>query len=70
MDDEVAYRITAVFVEHRGEMEARFRNIPVEHSPLTYPIDPSKMWNGLGVPLHPGAERYHCAPQAIRADST
>jgi TRAP transporter TAXI family solute receptor len=59
MDDEVAYRITAVLVEHRGEMEARYRNIPVERSPLTYPIEPRKMWQGLGAPLHPGAERYY-----------
>ena len=59
MDEEVAYRITAVLVEHRAEMEARFRNIPVERSPLTYPVDPQKMWQGLGAPLHPGAERYY-----------
>jgi hypothetical protein len=59
MDEEVAYRITAVLVEQRSEMEARFRHIPVERSPLTYPIDPYKMWQGLGAPLHPGAERYY-----------
>ncbi len=59
MDEEVAYRITTVLVEHRAEMEARFRNVPVERSPLTYPIDPHKMWQGLGAPLHPGAERYY-----------
>jgi len=59
MDEDVAYRITAVLVEHRGEMEARFRNIPVERSPLTYPIEPNTMWKGLGAPLHPGAERYY-----------
>lgn len=59
MDEDVAYRITSVLVEHRGEMEARYRNIPVERSPLTYPIDPHEMWKGLGAPLHPGAERYY-----------
>jgi uncharacterized protein len=59
MPEEVAYRITTVLVEHRGEIEARFRHIPVERSPLTYPIDPHKMWQGLGAPLHPGAERYY-----------
>lgn len=59
MDEDVAYRITSVLVEHRGEMEARYRNIPVERSPLTYPVDPRKMWQGLGAPLHLGAERYY-----------
>lgn len=59
MAEEVAYRITAVLIEHRGEMEARFRHIPVERSPLTYPIDPHTMWKGVGAPLHPGAERYY-----------
>jgi TRAP transporter TAXI family solute receptor len=59
MDEEVAYRITAVLVEHRGEMEARFRHIPVERSPMTYPVDPYAMSKGLGAPLHPGAERYY-----------
>ncbi len=59
MDEDVAYRVTAVLVEHRAEMEARFRHIPVERSPMTYPVDPHKMWKGLGAPLHPGAERYY-----------
>jgi len=59
MDEDLAYRITTVLVEQRAEMEARFRNIPVERSPLTYPIDPNTMWQGLGAPLHPGAERYY-----------
>lgn len=59
MDEEVAYRITAVLVEHRAEMEARFRHMPVERSPMTYPVDPYTMWKGLGAPLHPGAERYY-----------
>jgi TRAP-type uncharacterized transport system substrate-binding protein len=59
MDEDVAYRITSILVEHRGEMEARYRNIPVERSPLTYPIDPKAMWAGLGAPLHKGAERYY-----------
>jgi TRAP-type uncharacterized transport system substrate-binding protein len=59
MDEDLAYRITTILVEHRGEMEARFRSIPVERSPLTYPIDPNVMWKGLGAPLHPGAERYY-----------
>jgi len=59
MPEELAYRITSVMVEERAEFEARFRHIPVHHSPLTYPIEPSRMPLGVDIPLHPGAERYY-----------
>ena len=59
MPEDVAYRVTAVLVEERGEFEARFRHIPVHQSPLTYPIDPRRMPHGVDLPLHPGAERYY-----------
>jgi TRAP transporter TAXI family solute receptor len=59
MPEDLAYRITAVMVEERAEFEARFRHIPVQHSPLTYPIEPSRMPQGVGIPLHPGAARYY-----------
>ena len=59
MPDDVAYRVTAVMVEERAEFEARFRHIPVQNSPLTYPIDPRRMPHGVDLPLHPGAERYY-----------
>ncbi len=59
MSDELAYNITSVLVEERAEFEARFRHLPIERSPLSYPIDPHQMWRGLGAPLHPGAERYY-----------
>ena len=45
--------------EERAEFEARFRHIPVAHSPLTYPIVPARMPLGIDIPLHPGAERYY-----------
>ena len=59
MPDDLAYLITAVMVEERAELEGRYRHLPLEHSPLTYPIDPFTMWQGLGAPLHPGAEGYY-----------
>ena len=59
MPEDIAYRITAVMVEERGEMEARYRHLPIERSPMSYPIDPFTMWKGLGAPLHAGAERYY-----------
>ncbi|MBI3014806.1 MAG: hypothetical protein HYY65_07070 [Candidatus Tectomicrobia bacterium] len=59
MPEELAYLITAVMVEERGELESRYRHQPPERSPMTYPIDPYSMWKGLGAPLHRGAERYY-----------
>jgi TRAP transporter TAXI family solute receptor len=59
MSADVAYRIASVMVEERAELEARFRHLPPERSPMTYPVDPYKMWQGIGAPLHPGAERYY-----------
>jgi TRAP-type uncharacterized transport system substrate-binding protein len=59
MPDEVAYEITSVMVEERAELEARFRHIPPQHSPLSYPIEPRDMCQGVDLPLHPGAARYY-----------
>ena len=41
------------------ELEARYRNLPIDRSPLTYPIDPRAMCTHSGAMLHPGAERYY-----------
>jgi TRAP-type uncharacterized transport system substrate-binding protein len=59
MSDDLAGMITAVMVEERAEFEARYRHLPYERSPLSYPIDPFTMHKGLGAPLHPGAEQYY-----------
>jgi TRAP-type uncharacterized transport system substrate-binding protein len=59
MPEDIAYLITSIMVEERGEMERRYAHMPVERSPMTYPIDPYTMWQGIGVDLHPGAERYY-----------
>lgn len=59
MPEDLAYRITSVMVEERAEFEARFRHIPQHQSPLSYPIEPSRMPHGVDIPLHPGAQRYY-----------
>lgn len=59
MTEDMAYRLTSILVEQRGELEARYRHIPSEISPLTYPIEPRAMCRGGGAPLHPGAQRYY-----------
>lgn len=59
MDEGLAYRLTSIMVEQRAELEGRYRHIPSEIAPMTYPIKPHAMWQGVGAPLHPGAERYY-----------
>jgi hypothetical protein len=59
MPEPLAYEIASVMVEERAELEARFRHMPAQHSPLSYPIDPQQMCTGVDLPLHPGAERYY-----------
>lgn len=59
MSEELAYRVTSIMVEQRAELEGRYRHLPPENAPLSYPIDPYSMWKGIGAPLHPGAERYY-----------
>ena len=60
MPDDVAYEITSVMVEERAELEARFRHIPVQHSPLTYPIDPRRHARAASTcRCTPARERYY-----------
>ena len=59
LPEEIAHLITAIMVEERTELEARYRIRPWERSELSYPIDPNAMWKGLEDSLHPGAERYY-----------
>lgn len=59
MDEELAYRVTAIMVEERAELEGRYRHVPSEIAAMTYPIRPDSMWKGVGSLLHPGAERYY-----------
>jgi TRAP-type uncharacterized transport system substrate-binding protein len=58
MPDELAYNLTAVMVETRGDLERLFAG-PLETSPLAYPIRPDHMPLTGEVPLHPGAARYY-----------
>jgi TRAP-type uncharacterized transport system substrate-binding protein len=58
MPDEVARLIAEVMVEDRAVFEGRYTHMPVERSPLHYPIRAEKICQTGPVPLHPGAERY------------
>lgn len=58
MPEDVAHLLAWCLSETRGQLEAQFRHIPPERSPLTYPLDPDAMAR-TPIPLHPGAERHY-----------
>ncbi|PMD40296.1 hypothetical protein L207DRAFT_511813 [Hyaloscypha variabilis F] len=58
LPDDVAYLLTWCLVEQRGAIEAQYKHIEPERSPLSYPLEPAKMAKP-SLPLHPGAERYY-----------
>jgi uncharacterized protein len=60
LPDDVAYAIAWVLGETRDVIEAQYRHLPPERSPITYPLDPHTMGQAP-IPLHPGAARYYGA---------
>lgn len=58
MSHDVAYLLTWCLVETRSALEAQYKHIPPERSPLSYPLDPAKMAQST-IPLHPAAEQYY-----------
>ncbi|NIB38360.1 hypothetical protein HBA55_02115 [Pseudomaricurvus alkylphenolicus] len=58
MPDDVAHLLAWCLTETRGTIEARFRHIAPERSPLSYPLEPKKMAK-TPIPLHPGAKRHY-----------
>lgn len=58
MADDVAYLLTWCLVETRATIEAQYKHIPPERSPLSYPLEPAKMAQST-VPLHPAAKRFY-----------
>jgi TRAP-type uncharacterized transport system substrate-binding protein len=58
MSDDVAYLLTWCLVETRLTLEAQYRHISPERSPLSYPLDPVKMAQPT-IMLHPAAEKYY-----------
>jgi TRAP-type uncharacterized transport system substrate-binding protein len=60
LDDDIAYAVAWILGETRGLIEAQYRHLPPDRSPITYPLDPVVMGRAP-VPLHPGAARYYDA---------
>ena len=58
MPKEVGYLLTWCLVETRHLLEGQYKHIPPQKSPLTYPLEPSKMAK-TPVPLHEGAAEYY-----------
>ncbi len=59
MDDELAHTLAQLLVETWDVLEAGYRHIPPERSPVSYPLNPYTTWKGVQVPLHPGAQSYY-----------
>ncbi|GAA3581343.1 hypothetical protein GCM10022222_77560 [Amycolatopsis ultiminotia] len=60
LDEDVAYAIAWILGETRHLIEAQYRHLPPERSPISYPLDPPTMGR-TPIPLHPGAARYYQA---------
>ena len=58
MDDEVAGLLTWCLVETRSALEAQYRHLQPERSPVTWPLDPRAMAR-TAIPLHPAAARCY-----------
>lgn len=58
LPDDIAYALAWCLVERWETLEMQYRHIPPERSPVSYPLDPKAVCR-VGIPLHPGAERYY-----------
>ncbi|MGC0239411.1 TAXI family TRAP transporter solute-binding subunit [Arthrobacter sp. SD76] len=68
LDNETATLLARAFVENTAEFERGYRHLPVDYSPLRYPID-FRDAEHLTIPLHPAAERvYRAASRAVDKD--
>ncbi|MGW1784828.1 TAXI family TRAP transporter solute-binding subunit [Streptomyces sp. NPDC002143] len=56
--DDIAYATAWSMVRTRRTLEGMYAHIPVDHSPVTYPLVPSAMAR-TPLPLHPAAERAY-----------
>lgn len=57
-DDEVAYLATWCMVQTRLALEAQYKHIPADRTPVGYPLDPVEMQQ-TPVPLHDSAARAY-----------
>ncbi|MGH7899483.1 MAG: TAXI family TRAP transporter solute-binding subunit [Candidatus Binatia bacterium] len=58
MPDDVAELLTWCLIETRDALEAQYRHIPPERSPVSWPLE-SQVMARAPIPLHPAAERWY-----------
>ena len=58
MPDDVAHLLTWCLVKTRSAIEAQYRHLPSERSPITWPLEPAAMAR-TALPLHPAARRCY-----------
>lgn len=58
LPDDIAYQLTWCLVELRHELEAPYKHLEPERSPLTYPLSPTAMARPT-IPLHSAAKRFY-----------
>jgi TRAP-type uncharacterized transport system substrate-binding protein len=56
--DDVAYLAVWCMVKTRRALEAQYAHLPLDHSPVTYPLIPADMARSP-IPLHPAAARAY-----------
>ena len=58
--DDIVYTMAQIAVERKSDFENQYRDmLPAGSKEMgQYVADPKEMWKDLGVPLHPGAEKY------------
>ena len=66
LPDDLAYLAAKVAVEDRADLEILYMGYPENERSMDLPIKPEMMWKNVGVPLHPGAERYYREAGYIR----
>ena len=59
LPDDLAYLAAQVAVEDRKEVEAFYTGVPEKDRGMDLPLKPAIMWKNVGIPLHPGAEKYY-----------
>lgn len=57
--DDLAYLAAKVAVEDRRDFETLYMGEAPDDRDVDLPLQPEVMWKNVGVPLHPGAERYY-----------
>jgi TRAP-type uncharacterized transport system substrate-binding protein len=59
MDHDLAYHVAQVMAEKKRTIELQYERIPLQNSPMVYPIDVDKMFDVPDLPYHPGALAFY-----------